>query len=189
MTPELVIRRAGNGERATQLNRPVRCLVRMARWARRRSAFHAGDGVRRTTDAAAYSTWRAAALHGQLESHFSPAVLAGKDVVDFGCGGGELSCALIRDWGCHSVTGIDRSESAVHAATNARGRLPDDRRQALRFIRSASEGPIDLADESIDVVCCFDAVEHIADIAAAAVEWRRMLRPGGQVWIWWSPWR
>ena len=44
-----------------------------------------------TFDPEAYQAWRKSELESQFSDHFSADDVRGKDVVDFGCGGGELS--------------------------------------------------------------------------------------------------
>jgi SAM-dependent methyltransferase len=57
------------------------------------------------------------------------------------------------------------------------------------FVCNGRHDELPLPSESVDLICCFDVVEHIPDFGAIAEEWRRVLRPEGKVWVWWSPWR
>ncbi|MCP4592352.1 MAG: hypothetical protein GY842_16590, partial [bacterium] len=69
-------------------------LLRAARRANRRAAQPGSESCARTTDASAYGRWRDESLRRQLTDHFHPDRLRGKDVLDFGCGTGELSMLL-----------------------------------------------------------------------------------------------
>ena len=166
----------------------VRWLYLLARWAKRRSAVHAPENLRRTTSDVNYRTWRRSELEQQLSRHFDRRLVAGQDVLDFGCGTGEL-CSLLAACNPRSVLGVDKSADAIsHAASSVAdtevsgGCLP-------RFVCNERHSQLPLDDASVDLICCFDVVEHIPDVSAVIGEWHRVLRPRGRVWIWWSPWR
>ncbi len=40
----------------------------------------------------------------------------------------------------------------------------------------------------MDVIVCFDVMEHVMEYEAIVREWARILAPGGLVLIWWSVW-
>ena len=172
-----------------RLSIPGRLLRWAARRARRKSAFHQAERVSRTLNARAYDAWRGQELRSQLTSHFDAHRLRHKDVLDFGCGTGELSIQLATTFGCRSVIGVDTSAAAIERAGDKLARLPPDRQKAIRVIRALDDRRIDLPDASVDYICCFDVVEHIPRARETVADWRRVLRPGGEVWIWWSPWR
>ncbi|MCP4589492.1 MAG: class I SAM-dependent methyltransferase, partial [bacterium] len=137
----------------------------------------------------AYGRWRDESLRRQLTDHFHPDRLRGKDVLDFGCGTGELSMLLAAQYGCRTVTGLDMASRAIDQAIHARRSLSEDAADRLCFVVAVDDRKIDLPDASADVICCFDVVEHIPHLEDTAAEWFRILRPGGEVWVWWSPWR
>lgn len=164
-------------------------LLSASRRAWRRSAFHSGEGLRKTTDPSRYDAWRAKSLREQLTSNFDIERLHGKDVLDLGCGGGELSLELARTAACRSVTGVDIDASAVRRADSKRAGLSGPAQRRLRFSIAADDRRIDIPDASVDTICCFDVLEHVPRPTESVSEWHRVLRPGGEVWIWWSPWR
>ena len=176
-----------------QTDRPVPLLARwlaqaaLKRWPA--SAFHATGDDARTTSRDGYVAWRVATLRQQLLDHFDPALLAAADVLDFGSGRGELTQMLVRDFDVRQATGIELNPVGVHDARRFAAEQPEPIRDRLRYIHVDDATTIPLPDASVDLICCFDVVEHIPAIAATCREWRRVLRPGGRVWIWWSPWR
>ncbi|HIJ65339.1 MAG TPA: class I SAM-dependent methyltransferase [Candidatus Hydrogenedentes bacterium] len=90
--------------------------------------------------------------------------ISGRNVLDVGCGRGYLG-DLVREQGS-DYTGVDFVQS--------RGGF----RMALGDAPS-----LPFADAVFDLVCCIDAFEHFPDEAAAAGEFRRVLRPAGRVFL------
>lgn len=98
--------------------------------------------------------------------------LAGRRVLDVGCGGGLVAEALAR---CGAeVTGLDVSERALavaraHAASGGlRIRYEVGRAEALPF-----------ADGGFDAVICADCLEHVDDLERVISEVSRVLVDGG----------
>ncbi len=87
-------------------------------------------------------------------------------VLDVGCGTGGF-CAALRLRG-HEAIGTD-----PHAAEMG---LPPD-----RFVPGTSDR-LPFPDASFDAVCIFDVLEHVDDTAAIG-ECRRVLRPGGYLFL------
>lgn len=166
-----------------------RALLRIALRRQERSPFHQGEGLARTINPANYDQWRLDSLRSQLVDHFDPSALAGRDVLDFGCGSGALSRLLASEFACRSVTGIDASAKAIDRARSTAVQALPDRAKAPAFIHATDDRRIDLPDAGVDCVCCFDVLEHVPHPRETVAEWYRVLRPGGAVWIWWSPWR
>jgi len=133
--------------------------------------------------------WRAASLRAQLTEHFETDQVKSRDVLDFGCGSGELSQLLVEPFGARSVIGLDLKRELLARADEKRCAADSDVQERLCFVLTEDEQRINLPDKSVDLICCFDVVEHILKLARTAAEWTRVLRPGGAVWIWWSPWR
>jgi SAM-dependent methyltransferase len=101
---------------------------------------------------------------------------AGKDVVDVGCGDGALVRALT-DLGAH-VTGVEVSESQLATAIER-----DDGRGARYLVGRAERLP--LGDASVDLAVFMRSFHHIPaeDLDAALAEARRVIRPGGAVYV------
>ena len=145
-----------------------------------------GDAGERaaTYDRDAYQDWRKSELEEQFTGHFSAADLAGKDVIDFGCGGGELSF-IAAEMGAKSVVGleVERGQYEMARAKADASTLENK----PEFFHSPNTTAIDRPDTSADVILCFDVLEHILDYRDILPEWKRVLRPGGRVLIWWMP--
>ena len=109
--------------------------------------------------------------------------LAGKTVLDIGCGSGAIAVLLARDYGARSVVGIDVEDDVCNAAA----RLAEKEGVADRVsIRKVSPGPLDFPDQSFDVVFSKDSIIHIPDKEALSRDVFRILVPGG--WFAASDW-
>lgn len=99
--------------------------------------------------------------------------VAGKHVLELGCGSGENTVPLCQR-GAH-VLGIDVSSELIALAKQ---RL----RQAglAAELKAGSEYALEIADQSVDVIFCASVMHHL-NIAAAASEMCRVLKPGGAV--------
>ena len=105
------------------------------------------------------------------------ASLAGRRVVDVGCGGGLLSESLARAGA--QVTGIDLAPGMVevarlHAAES--GLAIDYRVASAEELAQAVPG-------QFDVVTCMEMLEHVPDPAAMTATLARLLAPGGALFV------
>ncbi len=109
--------------------------------------------------------------------------LAGKSVLDFGCGLGGADIALVEHHRASTVVGVDIDAGLIARAQGfaARKGLSDD----VRF-QKVDPGPLPFADQSFDTVVSKDVILHIADKLALYRDFARVLRPGG--WIAISDW-
>ncbi|OAH13795.1 class I SAM-dependent methyltransferase [Streptomyces jeddahensis] len=98
--------------------------------------------------------------------------VAGRRILDAGCGSGPLSAAL-RDRGA-IVTGIDASAGML---TLARRRLGDD--VALHLVDLSDRLPFD--DGAFDDVVASLVLHYLEDWGPTLAELRRVLRPGGRL--------
>lgn len=140
-----------------------------------------------TVDYGDYQQWRARSLSSSW-SAFSDADVAGKDVLDFGCGDGPLSFYLAESQRPRSILGVDLYPEAVRRASAAlRARqLPEETRVEFRL--GAVDG-IPAPDDSIDTIVAFDCMEHVMSPLPILREWRRILRRGGKCLIEWFPYK
>lgn len=102
--------------------------------------------------------------------------IAGKRVLDIGCGGGLLAEALAHRGA--QVVGIDRSEVAISVA---RQHAEEHDVNNLEYRLSAVE---DLTDEApFDVITCLEMLEHVPDPEAIITATRDLLVPGGHLFM------
>lgn len=140
----------------------------------------------RTTVGDDYANWRKASLTSSWR-HFSDEELRGKDVLDFGCGGGHLAFLFASKGLARSITGV---EIDLEVLARARRTLADNPQypDTVRLIEGDVSG-IPLGDASVDLITAFDCMEHVMDPAAILADWARVLRPGGRVLIEWFPFK
>jgi len=103
--------------------------------------------------------------------------IAGKHVMDIGCGSGAIAVALAQDYGAAHVTGLD-VEDPVCAAARACADAAGVSDQVT--ITKVVPGPFPFADASFDVVVSKDSIIHIPDKENMAKDAFRVLKPGGQ---------
>ncbi len=97
-------------------------------------------------------------------------VQAGHRVLDVGCGPGALTAELVRRLGVEGVVAVDPSPPFVEACA---ARFPG---ADVRLGRAES---LPFEDASFDRVMAQLVVHFVSDPAAAAAEFRRVVRPGG----------
>nr|WP_145546130.1 bifunctional 2-polyprenyl-6-hydroxyphenol methylase/3-demethylubiquinol 3-O-methyltransferase UbiG [Variovorax boronicumulans] len=107
------------------------------------------------------------------------AALAGRQVVDIGCGGGILADSMARRGA--DVLGIDLSTKALkvaqlHALEAAR---PNIRYREVSAEELAAEQPA-----GFDVVTCMEMLEHVPDPASVVRACAQLVKPGG--WVFFS---
>ncbi|MDR2092773.1 MAG: bifunctional 2-polyprenyl-6-hydroxyphenol methylase/3-demethylubiquinol 3-O-methyltransferase UbiG [Azoarcus sp.] len=105
------------------------------------------------------------------------AALAGKDVLDIGCGGGVLTEGMAARGA--NVTGIDLSEKALGVARLhlfESGLKVDYRHIAAEDFAETHAG-------RFDIVTCMELLEHVPNPASTVAACARLVRPGGQVFF------
>jgi len=103
--------------------------------------------------------------------------LAGKNVIDIGCGGGVLSEAMAKKGA--KVTGIDLSEKALKVADLHSLESGVE----VRYKHIAAE---DMAQEEagqFDVVTCMEMLEHVPDPASIVRAAAALVKPGGHLFF------
>lgn len=105
--------------------------------------------------------------------------LAGKQVLDIGCGGGILSDSMARKGA--DVTGIDLSVKALRVAQlhALEAGTANVRYQEISAEAMAQERP-----GAFDVVTCMEMLEHVPDPASVVRACSTLVKPGG--WVFFS---
>ncbi|MDH3799366.1 MAG: bifunctional 2-polyprenyl-6-hydroxyphenol methylase/3-demethylubiquinol 3-O-methyltransferase UbiG, partial [Desulfobacterales bacterium] len=105
------------------------------------------------------------------------APLAGKAVLDAGCGGGILAEAMASLGAV--VTGIDMGEAALGVA-----RL-HSRKSGLHveYQQATTEQFAGTHPDQFDVVTCLELLEHVPDPASVVKACKTLARPGGDVFF------
>jgi O-antigen biosynthesis protein len=111
----------------------------------------------------------------QARYQWAAAAVAGRTVLDAGCGLG-YGTAILAEAGAKRAIGVDLSDHAVADARALVGRHDVEYRVA-----DLHQLPFDAG--AFEVVVCFEAIEHMHDVETALDEFRRVLRPDGLLLI------
>jgi len=103
--------------------------------------------------------------------------LAGRAVVDVGCGGGLLAEAMARKGA--SVVGLDLADELLSVA-----RLHAlEAGVKLEYRHEAAETHVAAHAGEYDVVTCMEMLEHVPDPSAIVAALAALARPGGHVFV------
>lgn len=117
------------------------------------------------------------AIYGQHARSLYPFMLDkithhyGQDILDVGCGTGELMKQILEEDPSRKLTGIDYSPNMIEQAKQKLGNLA-----AIQF---ADAQKLPFADNTFDMVTCCDSFHHYPDPDAVLQEMVRVLKPGG----------
>ncbi len=103
--------------------------------------------------------------------------VAGKTVIDFGCGEGDQAIEMAHR-GAGQVTGIDICGDVLRTARQ-KARTAGLKETRCRFVDSTTE--------PADVIVSLDAFEHFADPSGILHAMNTLLRPGGEMFISFGP--
>lgn len=151
------------------------------------------DTVRNNVDQSEIAKFEALASRWwDMESEFKPlhdinplrtnyidsqCTLAGKSVLDVGCGGGILSEGMAQRGAI--VTGIDMGEANLNTARlHALESGVNVKYQCLPVEELAAQQPA-----SFDVVTCLEMLEHVPDPESIIRACYQLVKPGGQVFF------
>ena len=113
----------------------------------------------------------------RLEWINARAPLAGRKVVDIGCGGGILAESMAKKGA--RVTGIDLSEKALKVADLHSLESGVE----VRYQKIAAEDMAAAEAGQYDIVTCMEMLEHVPDPAAIVKAAAALVKPGGQVFF------
>jgi ubiquinone/menaquinone biosynthesis C-methylase UbiE len=151
--------------------------------------MESGESTKELT--ASYARWRSSRL-GQITDALEQQLLfellgavAGKTLLDVGCGDGELASQLVRRGAV--VTGLDADPVMIAAAYR---RSEIEKTQQRLVEAQAEQLPFD--DESFDCVVAVTVLCFVQEAERAVTEMARVLKPGGHLVIGelakWSLW-
>jgi 2-polyprenyl-6-hydroxyphenyl methylase/3-demethylubiquinone-9 3-methyltransferase len=101
--------------------------------------------------------------------------LAGKRVLDIGCGGGILAEAMARQGA--EVVAIDMAEASLSVA-----RLHQlESKLDIDYRRIPAEELAEHEPASFDVVTCLEMLEHVPDPSAIVAACQKLVKPDGEV--------
>ena len=103
--------------------------------------------------------------------------LAGKKVLDIGCGGGILSEAIAEKSAV--VTGLDASKASIQAATDHLSL----KNLSIEYKVCTVEEYADQTQQQFDVITCMELLEHVPDSTSILNSASRLLKPGGQLFL------
>ena len=104
--------------------------------------------------------------------------LKGKRALDLGCFTGGRGVAWAERYGLEHLIGVDVAEPFIAAARS----FAASRQISADFRLAKAEG-LPLEDASVDAVLSFDVLEHVQDVPGALAECRRVLIPGGHLFL------
>jgi SAM-dependent methyltransferase len=107
--------------------------------------------------------------------------IAGKDVLDLGCGYGGRSVRYA-ELGARSITGIEPAERQCSEARE----FADSRGITATFVTGSGES-LPLPMDRFDCILSYDVLEHVCDVQRTLAECLRVLRGGGSFYAIFPP--
>ena len=104
--------------------------------------------------------------------------LAGKRVVDIGCGGGILADSMARKGA--NVLGVDLASKALRVA---KLHALEAGTANVEYREVSAEALADELPEQFDVVTCMEMLEHVPDAASVVRACAALAKPGGHVFF------
>lgn len=112
---------------------------------------------------------------GYIDEHLN---IAGKAVLDIGCGGGILTEALAHRGA--RVTGIDMTDAPLKVA---RLHALDSGLEGIDYRQMTAEALAEEAPGQFDVITCMEMLEHVPDPTSVIAAIERLLKPGGHAFF------
>lgn len=115
-----------------------------------------------------------------IRYHWASSFIKEGDVVlDAACGLGYGAWMMYRRTRAHRVLGIDGSDYAIRY-----GKASYGRGEHVQFQEGFLPDCLtDIADNSVDLIACFETLEHVEDPLSVLKEFFRILKPGGRVCV------
>ncbi len=135
---------------------------------------HGAERFRSEYHYAVFEYWRSAKLLRYLTN--AGITRLGR-VLDDGCGGGGMSVSFAEE--AESVVGIDLADRFRDAGT----RLSEERQGPRPLFSQADGANLPFREASFDLVISHAVIEHVKNPQAYLHEARRVLRPGGRLFL------
>jgi ubiquinone/menaquinone biosynthesis C-methylase UbiE len=119
-------------------------------------------------------------IHKRVAEDVAATAPTGGLVLDAGCGSGRLAVLIARRRPDLQVRGVDLEPGMVEVA--ARRAQQDNLASRVHF-SVADLADLPMTDDSVDLVVSTASMHHWADASAVIASLGRVLRPGGQMWI------
>lgn len=119
-------------------------------------------------------------IHRSVVDDVAATAPTGGAVLDAGCGSGRLAVLIARRRPDLQVRGIDLEQGMVEVAA----RRAEHEKLASRVQFTVADlADLPLPDASVDLIVSTASLHHWADVGAVIASLGRVLRPGGQMWI------
>lgn len=119
-------------------------------------------------------------IHKSVVEDVAAAAPTGGTVLDAGCGSGRLAVLIARRRPDLHVRGIDLEPGMVKVAAR---RAEDEGLAGRVQFTVADLAGLPLPDDSVDLIVSTASLHHWADVGAVIASLSRVIRPGGQMWI------
>ena len=133
-------------------------------------------GERHIPDLLGVELMSMANLEHMIRYAFVAPFVQGKHVLDISCGSG-YGTQYIALQGAAEVVGVDIDEPSLEYARRYHAN------PVVTYLQSDAHSVPELADQSFDVIVSFETIEHLKHPKDFLLELRRLLRPGGQLFI------
>jgi ubiquinone/menaquinone biosynthesis C-methylase UbiE len=119
-------------------------------------------------------------IHQRVAESVAATAPTGAVVLDAGCGSGRLAVLIARRRPDLQMRGVDLEPGMVEVAA----RRAEQVNLASRVQFTAADlADLPLPDDSVDLIVSTASLHHWADAGAVIASLGRVLRPGGQMWI------
>lgn len=129
-----------------------------------------GDSWYKGTDYVALLRAEAKTRNPWIINHIKSFSLENAKILDIGCGGGLLSNELAKI--SNNVTGIDIHDEVLHIAKKY------NELKNVKYLKANADN-LPFADNTFDIVCAMDLLEHVEDYQQAVSEGVRVLKKNG----------
>lgn len=119
-------------------------------------------------------------IHRRVAEEVAATAPTGGVVLDAGCGSGRLAVLVASRRPDLQVRGVDLEQGMVEVAS--RRAAQQDLAGRVTFT-VANLADLPLPDDSVDLIVSTASLHHWADVDAVMASLGRVLRPGGQIWI------